>query len=315
MKYNNDKSYKISFYLAITLHVILALLLGIKLAKVEKNANSNAETPIIQAFSVNNPSQASTKQDIEKTTKTPEQKTEEKLEKKVEPKPEVKPQPEPKPLEQPKIQKKENPDLDKALREKMLQDQQAEIQAIDKEVEKKKKQQLQEKQKKEKQLLHESLNNELAKEDSKISKQIKITQATNQTQQQEATTKNTNANNNINNKSNNSNNKSSENNADSNAQNSEVIDKYKSLIIQAISQQWIVPDDLDKNLVCKLLINVGPGGVVLRIQVIQASGNPLLDRSAQNAVMKASPLPVPKETSLLDSFRVIQLTVKPNEIT
>lgn len=310
MKYNNDKSYKISFYLAITLHVILALLLGIKLAKVEKNANSNAETPIIQAFSVNNSSQASTKQDIEKTTKTLEQKTEEKIEKKVEPKPEpkpeVKPQPEPKRLEQPKIQKKENLDLDKALREKMLQDQQAEIQAIDKEVEKKKKQQLQEKQKKEKQLLHESLSNELAKEDSKISKQIKVTQATNQTQQQEATTENTN---------NNINNKSSENNADSNAQNSEVIDKYKSLIIQAISQQWIVPDDLDKNLVCKLLINVGPGGVVLRIQVTQASGNPLLDRSAQNAVMKASPLPVPKETSLLDSFRVIQLTVKPNEIT
>lgn len=309
MKYKNDKSYKNSFYLAVILHIILAILLGIKIATHEKQSTALNETQIVQAFSVNNvankPTEITTPKKPEPTPKelpTP-------------------PQPEVPTIEQPKEEKKPEPqeskkannDLEKALHEKMLQDQQAELQAISKELEKKKKQQekkKQEQQKKEKQLLHDALANELAKEDSKVTKQIEKTK-TQQTSKAETKTDNKTEENNDSQTSNNTNN----NDNSTNQQNSAIIDKYKSLIIQAIAQEWIVPDDLDKNLVCKLLINVGPGGVVLRVQITQPSGNPLLDRSAQNAVLKASPLPVPKETSLLDNFRTIQLTVKPNEIT
>ena len=41
-----------------------------------------------------------------------------------------------------------------------------------------------------------------------------------------------------------------------------VIDKYKALILQAISEHWIVPTQANKKLYCELMIRVAPGGVV-----------------------------------------------------
>jgi colicin import membrane protein len=93
-----------------------------------------------------------------------------------------------------------------------------------------------------------------------------------------------------------------------------VIDKYKAMIVQAISQNWLVPDNMDKSLSCQLLIQVGPGGAVLGVQVVRSSGNPALDRSAQAAVFKASPLPVPQDPALFDKFRNLRLTVRPENI-
>lgn len=90
------------------------------------------------------------------------------------------------------------------------------------------------------------------------------------------------------------------------------IDKYKVQILQAISQQWIVPQNLRDNLSCKLLIRLAPKGMVLNVTLIESSGDPILDRSAIAAVYKASPLPVPENDALFDNFRELNLTVKPN---
>lgn len=92
------------------------------------------------------------------------------------------------------------------------------------------------------------------------------------------------------------------------------IDKYKTLIIQAISQKWIVPPNLDKGLETKLVVRLAPGGMVLDVKIVQSSGNSALDLSAQTAVYKASPLPVPPDNSLFDQFRTINLTVRPEGI-
>lgn len=92
------------------------------------------------------------------------------------------------------------------------------------------------------------------------------------------------------------------------------IDKYKALIIAAISQQWIVPDIKNKNESCKILVHLAPGGVVLDVTITQSSGDDVLDRSAVTAINKASPLPVPKDSALFDSFRDINLTVQPQGI-
>jgi len=89
------------------------------------------------------------------------------------------------------------------------------------------------------------------------------------------------------------------------------VDKYKALILQAISSQLIIPEGVDSKSVCRLLINVAPGGVVLNVQLVSSSGNLALDRSAQAAVLKASPLPVPEDVSLFDRVRTINLTVRP----
>lgn len=102
---------------------------------------------------------------------------------------------------------------------------------------------------------------------------------------------------------------------DANAKSQQIaseLDKYKSLIRQAISQQWLVPDNLAKDLSCKLLIRLAPGGVVLDVQLVESSGNPALDHSAIAAVYKASPLPVPTDPDAFDQLREVNLTVQPD---
>jgi len=90
-----------------------------------------------------------------------------------------------------------------------------------------------------------------------------------------------------------------------------VVDKYKALILQAISQNWIVPNNSNKKLISELMIRVAPGGLVLDVQVVKSSGDIGLDRSARAAVFKASPLPVPTDSAEFEPFRQFILKVKP----
>lgn len=92
------------------------------------------------------------------------------------------------------------------------------------------------------------------------------------------------------------------------------INKYKALILQAISEKWIVPTQANKKLSCELMIRVAPGGMVLDVQVTKSSGDPSLDSSAHAAVLKASPLPVPSDASKFEAFRRFILKVKPENI-
>lgn len=98
------------------------------------------------------------------------------------------------------------------------------------------------------------------------------------------------------------------------ARNAATTDKYRHLILQAIAQQWIIPPEINKHLETKLVVHLAPGGMVLEVIIIKSSGNAVLDRSAQTAVYKASPLPVPKNNGLFQSFRQINLTVRPEGV-
>lgn len=89
------------------------------------------------------------------------------------------------------------------------------------------------------------------------------------------------------------------------------IDKYKALVISAIQNNWNYPDNATQDMTCLLQIKLGPGGVVLSVAVVQSSGNTPLDRSAEVAVYKASPLPVPADPALFDKFRTLNLKVRP----
>jgi colicin import membrane protein len=93
-----------------------------------------------------------------------------------------------------------------------------------------------------------------------------------------------------------------------------IIDKYKALILQSISQHWLVPHYADRRLFAELLIRVAPGGMVLDVQVIKSSGDDTLDRSARAAVFKASPLPVPTDSNEFEPFRQFVLKVKPENV-
>lgn len=100
-------------------------------------------------------------------------------------------------------------------------------------------------------------------------------------------------------------------NAAKKAQLAGQVDKYKALIINAISQQWIIPESADRRLSSQFRIRLSPNGNVLEVSLIRSSGDSVLDRSAQSAIYKASPLPVPVDADAFNVFRDISLTVRP----
>ncbi len=92
------------------------------------------------------------------------------------------------------------------------------------------------------------------------------------------------------------------------------IDKYKQMIVQSISRKWLIPEAVNQDLTCQLLVHLAPGGIVMNVDIIKESGDPNLDRSARNAILKASPLPVPNSVELFDNFRALRLTFRPQGI-
>lgn len=91
--------------------------------------------------------------------------------------------------------------------------------------------------------------------------------------------------------------------------------EYATKIKQAISAEWVVPEGINANTSCKLLIKIAPGGIVLDVAIVESSNNSeILERSAKAAVTRASPLPVPQDLSAFDNFRVIKLNFNPSGI-
>ncbi len=89
------------------------------------------------------------------------------------------------------------------------------------------------------------------------------------------------------------------------------VDRYKALIIGAISRQWILPENAQNNLSSQFRIRLAPDGSVLDVTLTRGSGDSVLDHSAQSAIYKASPLPVPTDPDAFNTFRDISLTVRP----
>lgn len=92
------------------------------------------------------------------------------------------------------------------------------------------------------------------------------------------------------------------------------VDKYKALILQVVSEHWIIPPQVRKNLYSTLMIRLAPGGMVLDVQVVKPSGDPSLDSSARAAVLKSSPLPVPSDPQAFQAFKQFTLKVRPDTI-
>lgn len=93
------------------------------------------------------------------------------------------------------------------------------------------------------------------------------------------------------------------------------IQKYRYLIEQRVSRSWNRPLGAAKGLKCEVLVKLTPGGEVLSAQVTRSSGNAIFDRSVENAVYKAAPLPLPEDPALFDNFREIRFVFDPDKET
>lgn len=103
-------------------------------------------------------------------------------------------------------------------------------------------------------------------------------------------------------------------NAENQARISGEVDKYKALIVNAIGRNWILPENANSGLSSQFRIRLAPDGMVLEVTLTRSSGDSLLDRSAQTAIYKASPLPVPTDAETFNLFREISLTVRPEQV-
>ena len=90
-----------------------------------------------------------------------------------------------------------------------------------------------------------------------------------------------------------------------------AIARYKVLIRQKVEQNWVRPPDSRKGMKCVVRVKLVQGGDVLEAVVVQSSGDPVFDRSVENAVYRASPLPLPDDSTLFPYFRDLEFTFKP----
>lgn len=92
------------------------------------------------------------------------------------------------------------------------------------------------------------------------------------------------------------------------------INQFTLAINQKIKNEWKRPINVDGKLETVMTITVLPGGEVRNVLIRQSSGNAAFDASAEEAVRRASPLPVPSDSALFNEFfRVITLKFKPEE--
>ncbi len=90
-----------------------------------------------------------------------------------------------------------------------------------------------------------------------------------------------------------------------------TIRRYQALIKQKVERNWIKPTTFKKGLSCTVLVRMMPSGEVLEVKVVKSSGDPIFDRSVEQAVRKAAPLPLPSDSSLFASFRNLKFLFKP----
>lgn len=89
-----------------------------------------------------------------------------------------------------------------------------------------------------------------------------------------------------------------------------AINKYKAQILALIQSNWRI-DQVNDQLKCVYDVSVAPDGTILSATLKQSSGNSDLDESAEQAIMASSPLPVPKDPTLFNHFRLLVLTLSP----
>ena len=85
--------------------------------------------------------------------------------------------------------------------------------------------------------------------------------------------------------------------------------EYIAQIKDKIERNWLRPPGTAFGLKCVVRVSQIPGGEVVQAEILTGSGDVAFDRSVEEAVLRSSPLPVPKDPSLFD--RHIEITFEP----
>ncbi len=90
---------------------------------------------------------------------------------------------------------------------------------------------------------------------------------------------------------------------------------FAAAIRQAIVEAWSRPPSARLGMQARLRVDLVPSGDLLAVTVLESSGNPAFDRSAEVAVRKVGRFDVPKESRLFEkNFRRFTLLFKPEDL-
>jgi len=92
------------------------------------------------------------------------------------------------------------------------------------------------------------------------------------------------------------------------------LEHFKALIADRIKNKWFRPTNWRAGTSCPVTVRLVPGegtAQVIDVRLVSSCGNPLFDRSVENAVYSASPLPISTAPELIDQFREMTFNFKP----
>lgn len=93
-----------------------------------------------------------------------------------------------------------------------------------------------------------------------------------------------------------------------------LLGRYIPIIRQKVSRNWNKPPNTPQGIEAKVQVRLTATGEVVSVRLVQSSGNSVFDRSVENAVHKASPLPIPQEHGINEKFRNLHLIFKPEDL-
>lgn len=91
-----------------------------------------------------------------------------------------------------------------------------------------------------------------------------------------------------------------------------VIQRYQFMIKEKVERHWTRPATAKTGMSCDVKVRIIPGGNVLSVRITKSSGDGVFDRSVENAVRRAAPLPLPEDATLFKHFRELDFNFKPS---
>ena len=90
---------------------------------------------------------------------------------------------------------------------------------------------------------------------------------------------------------------------------------YAAAIREAIRNEWSRPPSARLGMQARMRVDLVPSGDLLSVVILESSGNPAFDRSAENAVRKVTRFDVPRDNRLFEKhFRSFTLLFKPEDL-
>lgn len=78
------------------------------------------------------------------------------------------------------------------------------------------------------------------------------------------------------------------------------LSEWAAILERHVTKYWIRPPSAAEDFECRVEVELLPDGTVVNVRVATSCGNPQLDRSVQDAVYRASPMPRPADPSVFE---------------